>query len=277
MTIHTTPDVLAALNEIEKEKSGKLPPFLSPDELATLVAAWHRIYNDPDCEIDPRNPRFIVHPKIYSAPEFIHLITHPVIQEAVRRCIGEFEFAGYSVVATPRNGDRPTPFERIPFHIDHVYYSDVPPEDTRDTFCCVWMNFEEQAPENGPICLAHGTHKFRIGGDFFKKRPGLRLQDLGGVEKVTMLNTGPAGTTAVYSGLTWHSPTTNCSEVIRKGLNMNFVPKNALDTRRRNRIDVSGLPKDQYDAFVRSVGVPGYVTPWVPELQAQDRHTLPAV
>ncbi len=272
--MNASPEVSAILDEIEKEKSGKLPPFLTNEELAGLLEAWHRIYNDPDCEIAPNNPRFIVHPKIYQVPEFIRLITHPVIQEAVRRCIGEFEFVGYAVVATPKNGENITPFERIPFHIDHVYYSDVPPEDARDTFCCVWMNFEELKPENGPFCLAHGTHKFRIGMDFFKKRKGLRLQDLGGVEKMTVLNTGPAGTTAVYSGLTWHAPTANCSGVIRKGLNMNFVPKNALDTRRRNHLDVCALPKDQYDRFVEQVGDPGYVAAHIPELQGKDRITI---
>ena len=70
------------------------------------------------------------------------------------------------------------------------------------------------------FAVAVGSHKFNIGYEFFKKRPGLRLVDLGNREKMTHLNIGPPGTTAVYSGKTWHSATTNCSQVMRKGLNM---------------------------------------------------------
>ena len=261
MLLNVSPALAAALTGVEREKAGILPPFLTRAELDDLLAAWHRIFNDPDCKIDALNPRFIIHPKIFRQPEFARLATHPVVQEAVRRTIGDFQLANWAVVATPRNGDSITPFDQIPFHIDHVVYSDTPVEDARDTFVCVWVNFEELRPENGPFAVAVGSHKFNIGYEFFKKRPGLRLVDLGNVEKLTHLNIGPPGTTAVYSGKTWHSATTNCSQVMRKGLNMNFVPRQPLDTLRRNPFDACSLNEADYAELVRLLGRADYVIP----------------
>ncbi|MDX2225725.1 MAG: phytanoyl-CoA dioxygenase family protein [Verrucomicrobiae bacterium] len=269
-----SPALQSALDEISREKAGILPPFLSETELKELVEAWWALYNDPEISIDRSNPRFIIDPKIYEVPAFARLTTHPVIQEAVRRTIGEFQLLSYAVVATPKNAEKPTPFDQCPFHIDHVVYSDVPVETTRDTFVCVWMNFEEQKMENGPFTLAVGTHKWRMDMDFFRKRPGLKIQDLGGVEKLTRPNTGPAGQTAVYSGLTWHAPTANCSDVIRKGLNMNFVPKHTLDTLKRMRIDLCGLSQERYDRLNRLIGIPGYIVDREPAFENQDIKSL---
>jgi ectoine hydroxylase-related dioxygenase (phytanoyl-CoA dioxygenase family) len=188
------------------------------------------------------------------------------VQEVVRRTIGEFRLAGYAVVATPRNGDTPSDPNRIPFHVDHCVYSDVPVPDARDTFVCVWVNFEELKLENGPFCIAVGTDKWNIGWEFFRdgKRPKLKVQDMGW--KPTF-NIGPAGTTAVYSGKTWHAGTTNASDMVRKGLNMNFVPRHPLDTHRRNSFDVCALSEENYRNLEKLIGISGYLIDRIPEME----------
>jgi len=257
-----TPEMTSALNFIQKEKAGILPPYLSRAELDACLEAWHRLWNDPT--IENANKRFIVDHKIYLEPAFARVATHPVVQEVVRRTIGEFQLAGYAVVATPRNGEREMRPDEVPFHVDHCVYSDVKEEIARDTFVCVWANFEDIAMENGPFCIAVGTDKWSIGWDFFKdgKRPNLKVVDM---KWPPSFNIGPAGTTAVYSGKTWHSATTNASEVVRKGLNMNFVPKHPLDSLRRSSFDLCALSESNYAKLTELIDIPGYLIDRVPE------------
>lgn len=252
-------DIQDALVKIDAEKAGILPPFLTGPEMESMLEAWHRVMNHDEVEIDPKNPRFVIHPVIYEQTEFVRLATHPVVQEAVRRVIGDFKLVGWAMVATPKNATKPTPFNEVKFHVDHIVYSDVPVEDARDTFVCVWVNFEKQSIENGPFTVAVGTHKWNIGMDFFQKRKGLTLQDFGGAEKITVFNAGPAGQTAVYSGKTWHAPTGNCSDVVRKGLNMNFVPASPLDTLKRNPFDLCALPKEAYSSLETKIEIQDYI------------------
>ncbi len=258
-----SPEVDQALAVIEREKSGFVPPYLTRAELDDLLAAWQRLFTDPSIKLE--NQRFIIDHKLYTEPAFAKLATHPVVQQIVRNTIGEFQLAGYSVVATPRNGDVVTTPETTPFHTDHCVYSDVPVPQARDTFVCVWVNFEELKMENGPFALALGTHKFNIGWEFFQQRPGLKVEHMGW-SRVAGYNVGPAGTTAVYSGKTWHSSTKNCSDQVRKGLNMNFVPRHPLDTLKRNAFDLCALSQDKYDRLTKMIAIPDYLIERIPEL-----------
>ena len=220
------------------------------------MEAWNRLWNDPT--VENANKRFIVDHKIYLEPAFARVAIHPVVQEIVRRVIGDFQLAGYAVVATPRNGERAMLLHEVPFHVDHCVYSDVPEETARDTFVCVWVNFETMAMENGPFVLAVGTDKWNIGWNFFKdgKRPNLKVSDM---KWPATFNVGPAGTTAVYSGKTWHSASTNASDIVRKGLNMNFVPRHPIDTLRRNPFDLCALSEANYATLEKLIGIPDYL------------------
>lgn len=262
-----TPEIDQALAVIEREKSGFLPPYLTRAELDELLAAWQRLFTDPTVQLT--NQRFIVDHKLYNEPAFAKLATHPVVQQVVRNVIGDFQLAGYSVVATPRNGDKVTTPETTPFHTDHCVYSDVPVPQARDTFVCVWVNFEELRMENGPFALALNTHRFNIGWEFFEQRPGLKIDDMGW-SRLAAYNVGPAGTTAVYSGKTWHSSTKNCSNEVRKGLNMNFVPRHPLDTLKRNPFDLCALTQERYERLQQLIGIPGYLIDRIPEMAAAE-------
>ena len=250
------PEVQAALDSIGVIKSGFIPPYLTAAELADLMTAWNHLFNDPTIEV--ANARFIVDHKLYLEPALARLATHPVVQDVVRRVIGDFQLAGMSIVATPPNAKEPTTIETVPLHVDHCVYSDTPVNEARDTFVCVWVNFEELKMEHGPFCLGVGTDKFNIGWEFFKARPNLKVKDMRW-DNLIGFNIGPAGNTAVYSGKTWHAGTNNCSDKVRKGLNMNFVPRHPLDTLRRNPFDACALSKPNYDAFTKLLGIPGYV------------------
>lgn len=253
-----SPGLEVALQKIETEKTGFLPPFLSRDELDELLAAWSKMAQLPDVQWE--NARFITDARLYQEPAFAKLATHPVVQEAARRVIGDFYLAGYAVVATPRNGSTPTTPQDISLHVDHCVYSDVAVPMARDTFVCVWINFEELQMENGPFALAAGTHHLNIGWEHFEnetdKFAAVRAMGWG---KCVRFNTGAAGSTAVYSGKTWHAGTVNASDVIRKGLNINFVPKNPLDTLRRNHFDVCGLSRERFELLAGLIGAPDYL------------------
>lgn len=268
MSTAFSPAIATALDAVARDKAGFLPPYLNDAELADLLAAWTRLYTDPTVKLS--NQRFIVDPKLYGEPAFARLATHPVVQEVVRRVIGPFQLAGYAVVATPPNGTTPSTPQTTPFHVDHCVYSDVPVNVARDTFVCVWVNFEALAMENGPFALAVGTDKWNIGWEFFKARPGLEVKDMGW-DRLAAYNTGPAGSTAIYSGKTWHSATTNCSQVVRKGLNMNFVPAQPLDSLRRNFFDACALERPAYDALAALIGIPGYLIAHDPAKAAEAR------
>jgi ectoine hydroxylase-related dioxygenase (phytanoyl-CoA dioxygenase family) len=260
-----TQPVADALDYIAREKAGFVPPFLSPGELTDLMAAWRRLFDDPTVKLE--NQRFIVDHKLYREAAFARLATHPVVQQIVRNTIGDFQLAGFSVIATPKNSEKPTTPQTTNFHTDHCVYSDVPVCDARDTFVCVWVNFEDLAMENGPFALAVGTHKLNIGWEFFKSRPGLKVTDMGW-DRVAQYNVGPAGSTAVYSGKTWHAGTNNCSNEVRKGLNMNFVPRHPLDTLKRNPFDLCALSEENYAELQRLIGIPGYIIERIPALSA---------
>jgi hypothetical protein len=252
------------MDRIDKEKAGMLPPFLTRAELDDALAAWHRIWNNPTISPVPKppgTPRFIVDNQVYREAAFARIATHPVVQEAARRVLGpEIMLIDYAVVATPPYAIEPSVFGKIPFHIDHVVFSDVPVEDARDTMVCIWINFEELALENGPFCIAPGTDKWNIDWGFFKKRPGLTITDLG-IQPLAQFATGPAGTTAVYSGKTWHSATNNCSKVVRKGINLNFLRKPPIDCHKRLPNDITFLPADEHAALEKLIGIPGYIEP----------------
>jgi ectoine hydroxylase-related dioxygenase (phytanoyl-CoA dioxygenase family) len=114
--------------------------------------------------------------------------------------------------------------------------------------------------ENGPFALAVGTHELNIGWEYFADAEDKRAAAAAmGWNKDAKFNTGPAGSTAVYSGKTWHAGTVNASDVVRKGLNINFVPKHPLDTNRRNHFDVCGLDRERYDRLAQLIGVPDYL------------------
>jgi ectoine hydroxylase-related dioxygenase (phytanoyl-CoA dioxygenase family) len=259
------PNVEAAIESIGKIKSGFLPPFLTRAELDECLAAWERLYTDPDVKI--ANQRFIVDHKLYLEPIYSRVATHPAVQRVVTAVIGEFQLAGMSIVATPNNGATPSTIETTPLHVDHCVYSDTPVHEARDTFVCVWVNFEELAMENGPFALGVGTDKFNVGWEFFKARPNLTVKDMRW-DNLIQFNTGPAGSTAVYSGKTWHSATTNSSQKMRKGLNMNFVPRHPLDTLKRNPFDACALSADKYERFAQLLGTPGYVIDRIPSMSA---------
>jgi len=259
-----SPGVNAALSSIETIKAGIVPPFLTREELDELLGAWHRLWNDKS--IENANKRFLVDHKMYREPAFAKLATHPAVQEIVRKTIGDFQLAGYAVVATPRNADVPTDPTKVPFHTDHCVYSDTPVPDARDTFVCVWVNFEELRMENGPFCIAVGTDKWNIGWEFFQsgKRPNLSVADMNWPPS---FNVGPAGTTAVYSGKTWHSATSNASDNVRKGLNMNFVPRHPLDTLKRNPFDICALSADNYAYLQKLIGIDGFLIDRIPAME----------
>ena len=258
ITVQHDPKVSDALRSIERDKAGFLPPFLTDAELEELLEAWHRMANLPDVRWEAQ--RFITDVRLYDEPAFARLATHPVVQEAARRTIGDFQLASYSLVATPRNGSTPTTKETVRFHVDHCVYSDVPVPQARDTFVCVWINFEDLKMENGPFALAVGTDALNIGWEYFAdvedKAAAVAAM---GWNKNASFNIGPAGSTAVYSGKTWHAGTVNASDEIRKGLNINFVPKHPLDTKRRNHFDVCGLERQQYDRLVELIEIPDYL------------------
>lgn len=260
--------VQEALREIEREKAGILPPYLTEQEISDLMKAWTHVYETPGVELE--NQRFIIDHRLYEEPAFAHLATHPTIQEAVRNAIGDFQLAGYSMVATPTNGTEPMQVQNVPFHIDHSVYSNVPVSQARDTFVCVWVNFEELAIENGPFVLAVGSHAFNMGYPEATAQFGKAHGTAGefGWDRLARFNIGPAGTTAVYSGKTWHSASTNCSSKMRKGLNMNFVPKDARDSTKRNRFDLCALSHDRYLNLQRLVGIPDYLIPWDAQMAA---------
>lgn len=261
MNIANSPALQQALTSIEQEKAGFLPPFLTRQELDDLLAAWHHLYDSPDVPKDAQN-RFIVDAALYNEPAFARLATHPVVLETARRVIGDYQLASYSVVATPRNGDTPTTAQTVQFHVDHSVYSDVPVPQSRDTFVCIWVNFEELAMENGPFALAVGTDALNIGWEYFAGAPNkTEAVKAMGWDKIAAFNIGPAGTTAVYSGKTWHAGTTNASDMVRKGLNINFVPRKPLDTLRRNPFDVCALSREQYDHLNAMLGIPDFLIP----------------
>ena len=257
-----TPEIEAALEHIGRLKAGILPPYLSQRELGELLAAWTRLYETPGVKLE--NQRFIVDHRLYEVPEFARLATHPIVQEAVRRTIGEFELAGFSVVATPNNGAQPNTAQDITFHIDHSVYSDVPVSESKDTFVCVWVNFEALAMENGPFVIAEGSHDFNMGYPEMQTKYGRRLGPAGelGWDHLARFNVGPAGQTAVYSGKTWHSGTINSSTEMRKGLNMNYVPKGAKDSTKRNPFDLCALAPERYARLKQTIGIEGYMIPW---------------
>lgn len=261
-------NALAAPDTIERDKAGFLPPFLSSEELDELLEAWHRLASLPDVQWEAQ--RFITDARLYDEPVFARLATHPVVQEAARRTIGDFQLASYAVVATPRNGSTPTTRKTVQFHVDHCVYSDVPVPQARDTFVCVWVNFEELAMENGPFALAVGTHHLNIGWEYFADETDKSAAVAAmGWEKCAAFNTGPAGSTAVYSGKTWHAGTINASDVIRKGLNINFVPKEPLDTNHRNHFDVCGLGREQYERLADMIAIPNYLIEHQPDTVTQ--------
>lgn len=248
-----SPEIQKALDYIDTVKAGVLPPFLSRAELDALLADWQTLFDDPKIELS--NNRFIADHALYRMPALARLVAHPVVLEAARRTIGPVKLASYSVVATPRNGDAPKPTEELTIHVDHSVYSDTPVPKARDTFVCIWVNFEDQTIENGPFCIFPGTHAWNIGWEFFNSglRPGLRPRDLL-MQHLAVYNTGPAGSTAVYSGKTWHSGTVNCSDVVRKGVVINFVPAEPLDTVSQNFFDLCALPRPDYDKLVALLG-----------------------
>jgi len=100
--------------------------------------------------------------------------------------------------------------------------------------------------KKGPFVLARDTHKFNLGYEFFESRRGLTIKDMGWACRA-LYNIGPAGTTAVYSGKTWHAGTVNCSDQVRKGLNVNFVPARPLATLKRNPFDACALYAEAYE------------------------------
>jgi len=232
------------------------------------MAAWMHVYETPGVGLD--NQRFIVDHRLYDEPAFARLSTHTTVQEAVRNAIGEFQPAGYSIVATPTNGTEPTTAQNVPFHIDHSVYSDVPVSEARDTFVCVWVNFEELAIENGLFVLAVGTHAFNMGYPEATAKFGKALGTAGefGWDGLVRFNIGPTGTTAVYSGKTWHSASTNCSPKMRKGLNMNFVPKGSRDSTKRNPFDLCALSRERYTRVQSLIGVEDYLIPWNEQMAA---------
>lgn len=251
-----------ALENIERDKAGILPTFLTSAELQALMTAWTELFHTPGVTLD--NQRFIIDPRLYDVAAFARLTTHPIIQDAVRRVIGDFQLAGFSVVATPPNGTEPSTAQNVIFHIDHGVYSDVPVREARDTFVCVWVNFEELAIENGPFVIAEGSHHFNMGYPETTAKFGRKVAPAGeiGWDHLARFNIGPAGMTAVYSGKTWHSATTNCSNKIRKGLNMNFVPSPARDSTKRNPFDICSLDPERYARLEETIGIPGYLIPW---------------
>jgi ectoine hydroxylase-related dioxygenase (phytanoyl-CoA dioxygenase family) len=113
---------------------------------------------------------------------------------------------------------------------------------------------------NGPFALAVGTHKLNLGDEFFADHPDrrARMAEMGW-DDLTEFNVGPAGSTAVYSGKTWHAGTNNCSDAIRKGLNINFVPRHPLDTNRRNHFDVCAIDPAIYQRLAALIGEQGYL------------------
>ena len=246
-----------ALEGIGREKAGFLPPFLSQDELAELLEAWYHVFGLPYVQVS--NKRFVVDHRLYEEPAFARLATHPVVQEAARRVLGDFQLAGYAMVATPRNGEEATTAQTVNFHVDHCVYSDVPVAKARDTFVCIWVNFEELAMENGPFALAVGTDKLNLGWEHFQG-PGnsKAVRDMGW-SSIAGFNIGPAGSTAVYSGKTWHAGTVNCSDSIRKGLNINIVPAHPLDTLKRNPFDLCALSRERYAKLDLLIDRPGYL------------------
>lgn len=266
-TLRFDSQIESVLQQIERDKAGFLPPFLSREELDELLEAWHRVASLPDLRWEAN--RFITDPRLYDESAFARLATHPVVQEAARRTIGDFQLAGYAVVATPNNGSTPTTPQTANLHVDHCVYSDIPVPQARDTFVCIWVNFEKLAIENGPFALAIGTHRFNIGWEYFDDAPDKRAAiNAMGWDECVSFNTGPAGSTAVYSGKTWHAGTTNASDVIRKGLNMNFVPKEPLDTNRRNHFDICGLSLEQHHRLTQLIGIPDYIIDHEPNFVA---------
>jgi len=256
------PAVADALTRIDQEKGGLIPPYLSREELDAALEAWHRIWNDPDIPVSPPPPaaaRFTAHPAMYAEPAFARIASHPVVQAAARAVLGpEVMLINYALVTTPKNGEEITPPGRYPFHIDHCVFSDQPAETARDTMVCIWINFEDMGPEHGPFCIATGTDKWRLDYDFFKKRPGLNMNHLG-IQNHADLNVGPAGSTAVYSGFTWHSPTNVVSERVRKGINLNFLRKPPLDCLRRLANDICNQTPEVHAKLDELIGIPGYI------------------
>ena len=265
-TLHEAPAVPAtfepAIRVIESVKSGLIPPFLSPDQLQACLESWHQLWNDPTVPRSPTQaPRFIVDNRMYEHPAFVAVATHPVVQAAARAVLGpDIMLINYAIVATPKNGETITPPGRYPFHIDHVVFSHIPVEQARDTMVCIWINFEDMGPEHGPFCIAHDTDKWRLGYEFFRKRPGLSMNDFG-IQDHAKLNVGPAGSTAVYSGFTWHSPTNNITDRVRKGINLNFLRKPPLDCHKRLDNDICHLPQAQHEALDKLINIPGYLEP----------------
>ena len=136
----------------------------------------------------------------------------------------------------------------------------------------MWVNFEALTIENGPFVIAEGTHNYNLGYPEMKIKYGKPLAPAGelGWDHLARFNVGPAGMTAVYSGKTWHSATTNCSDKLRKGLVINFVPFLAVDSTKRNPFDVCALDKGRYDRLQQTIGIPGYLIPWDEAMAAKE-------
>lgn len=260
-----------ALETVGREKAGILPPFLGAKLIDDGLAAWQRLYDNPAMAWCQYPPRYLMGPDMYLEPAFAEIATHPVVLGAARRVLEvDISLASYHVVATPPNADEPSANDiNVNFHVDHVIYSQVPVPDSPDNvFVCVWVNFHDMGLENGPLRLAVGTDKFNIGWEFFVdgRRPHLSVYDMHW-ERLLAMNVGPAGTSGVYSGKTWHTASNNCSPVTRKGLQIMFTPLRPLTALTRPWFDIAGLDPDRHAALKSLVG--GRVP--IPEPDPQQR------
>jgi hypothetical protein len=247
-----SPELSAALESVQSEKAGILPPFLAPSMLQDCLASWDRLYENPRVAWCQDPPRYLMGPEMYLEPAFAAVAAHPIILDAARRVLdADVCLASYHIVATPPNAERPLTEDEVNRlqHIDHIIYSQVPVDQSPDNvFVCAWVNFHDMTPSNGPLCVAAGTDKFNVDWHFFKARPALKVADMHW-GRLARLNIGPAGTTAVYSGKTWHCATNNCSTVTRKGLQIMFTPVAPKTKITPPWFDSSGLSAGHYEQF----------------------------
>lgn len=247
----TDMDTFAALDLITEAKAGFLEGFLSQEELDDLLSAWHR--TNVQSSVTTADGRFVSTPCLYRELAFARLATHPLIMEAVRRIIGDFRLVRLQLVATPPNASTPSKLESLEgFHVEHHAHSEVHPLLSRDTSAWVWVNFERLTLENGPLAVSVGSHHI----DLHQRR-----LDPGKVLAATRFHVGSAGATAVFSGKTLHCATNNCSNVVRKGLALGFVPAQPLDVTKRRDVDLCHLSIDDYEALAGLIGRTDYLVP----------------